>query len=195
MPMASSLRRAVAFVALANLAYFAVEFAVALSIGSVSLFADSTDFLEDTFVNLLIFFALAWSALTRARVGMLLAGVLLAPAIATLWTILAKLAAPAPPEPITLSLTGTGALAINLLCAFVLARHRTGSGSLTKAAYLSARNDALANLGIIAAGLVTLAWVSVWPDIVVGCAIGVMNVDAARSVWRAARDEGKQAQA
>jgi Co/Zn/Cd efflux system component len=31
-----------------NLSYFVVEFAVAVAIGSVSLFADSIDFLEDT---------------------------------------------------------------------------------------------------------------------------------------------------
>ena len=43
-----SLRRVVLAVALLNLGYFGVEFAVALAIGSVSLFADSIDFLEDT---------------------------------------------------------------------------------------------------------------------------------------------------
>jgi hypothetical protein len=48
-------------VALANLAYFFVEFAVAQQIGSVSLVADSIDFLEDTTSALLIFFALRWA--------------------------------------------------------------------------------------------------------------------------------------
>ena len=38
-------------------AYFGIEFAVALAIGSVSLFADSIDFLEDASVNLLILVA------------------------------------------------------------------------------------------------------------------------------------------
>ena len=47
----SGLRRAVALVAVLNLAYFGIEFAVALSIGSVSLFADSIDFLEDASIN------------------------------------------------------------------------------------------------------------------------------------------------
>jgi hypothetical protein len=45
-----------------NLAYSGVEFAVALAIGSVSLLADSIDFLEDAPVNLLIAFALGWTA-------------------------------------------------------------------------------------------------------------------------------------
>lgn len=52
-----------------NLGYFAVEFAVALAIGSVSLFADSIDFLEDAPINFLIFVALGWSVILRARVG------------------------------------------------------------------------------------------------------------------------------
>ena len=53
-----NLRRVVAVVALLNLAYFGVEFAVARAIGSVSLFADSVDFLEDASLNILIALAL-----------------------------------------------------------------------------------------------------------------------------------------
>lgn len=98
-----ALRRAVAVVAALNLAYFGIEFAVALLIGSISLFADA--------------------------------------------------------------------------------------GSLTKAAFLSARNDALANVAIVIAGLVTLRFPSVWPDVIVGLGIAFMNLDAAREVWMTARDE------
>jgi hypothetical protein len=61
------LRRIVGRVALLNLAYFGVEFSVALAIGSVSLFADSIDFLEDTSINFLILIALGWSACTDPR--------------------------------------------------------------------------------------------------------------------------------
>ncbi|MEN2789039.1 cation diffusion facilitator family transporter [Sphingomonas oligophenolica] len=184
------LRRAVLWVAMLNLAYFGIEFAVALDIGSVSLFADSVDFLEDSLVNILILTALGWSARNRARVGMVLAAILLVPGLATLWTAWTKVNLPVPPAPFALSITGTGALAINLFCAFLLARHRHRSGSLTRAAFLSARNDAFANVAIIAAGLVTaFAWRSAWPDIIVGLAIGVMNADAAREVWQAAREE------
>jgi hypothetical protein len=68
------LRRVVAIVAALNLGYFGIEFAVALAIGSVSLFADSVDFLEDASINLLILAALGWEPRMRARVGMVLAG-------------------------------------------------------------------------------------------------------------------------
>lgn len=184
-----NLRRAVLMVALFNLAYFGVEFAVALRIGSVSLFADSVDFLEDTSVNLLIFFGMGWSLKARARLGMGLAGVLMIPALATLWALWMKFNHPIPPEPLPLSLTGLGALAINLTCAFILARFREHSGSLTKAAFLSARNDAIANVAIISTGIVTALTNSVWPDVAVGLAIAAMNAGAAREVWEAAREE------
>ena len=188
------LRGALKWVAGLNLGYFGVEFAVALAIGSVALFADSVDFLEDASVNLLILAALGWSAVARARVGMLLAGLLLVPGIATLWTAYQKLGAPVAPEPGPLTLAGLGALAVNLSCAVMLARHRRGQGSLTRAAFLSARNDALANLAIIGAGLVTaFAWRSAWPDLIVGLAIAALNLDAAREVWEAAREEHKAA--
>jgi Co/Zn/Cd efflux system component len=188
------LRVAVAVVAALNLAYFGIEFAVALGIGSVSLFADSVDFLEDASVNILIAVALGWSAANRARLGMALAGILLVPALATIWTAWTKLNAPTPPEPVWLSLTGLGALAVNLSCALILIRYRGHAGSLTKAAFLSARNDALANIAIVAAGLATSLWPSAWPDLVVGLGIALINADAAREVWTAAREEQRTAQ-
>jgi len=183
------LRRVVVIVALLNLAYFGVEFAVALSIGSVSLFADSVDFLEDASVNVLIAIALGWSVIARARVGMALAGILLIPTLGLVWALWGKVGNPVPPEPFALSLTGGGALLVNLACAFLLVRYRNVSGSLTKAAFLSARNDAYANVAIILAGFATAFTLSIWPDVIVGLGIAAMNIDAAREVWAAAHDE------
>ena len=51
----------------------------------MALFADSIGFLEDTSVNFLILIALGWSARHRSHVGMVLAGILLIPGLATLW--------------------------------------------------------------------------------------------------------------
>lgn len=183
------LRNAVRLVALLNLGYFGIEFAVAVAIGSVSLFADSVDFLEDTSVNFLILVALAWPARRRAKVGMLLAGILLVPSLATLLAAWEKFSAPLPPAAVPLTLAGLGALIVNLSCAFILAKFRHHRGSLTKAAFLSARNDALANVAIIAAGLVTAYTFSVWPDMIVGLGIAAMNAGAAREVWKAAHEE------
>ena len=188
-----SLRQTVLLVALLNLAYFGVEFGVAIAIGSVSLFADSVDFLEDASINLLIAVGLGWSAENLARLGMVLAGVILVPVAATLWTAWQKFSVPVPPQPVPLTLTGAGAFLVNFAAAFLLARFRHHGGSLTRAAFLSARNDVLANVAIVGAGLLTAATLSVWPDLIVGLGIAALNADAARQVVNAARAERKAA--
>ncbi|WP_315738685.1 cation transporter [Bradyrhizobium sp. SZCCHNR1093] len=196
MDATTMVRRAVLAVAVLNLGYFGIEFAVALAIGSVSLFADSVDFLEDASVNILIALALRWSPPRRALLGKVLALILLAPAIAGLWTAGEKFFTPIVPAPLPLTVTGLGALIVNVGCALILARVRDHRGSLTRAAFLSARNDAFANIAIIAVGLVTaFVWPSIWPDLIVGVGIALMNADAAREVWEAAHEEQKTAKA
>lgn len=184
-----SLPRVFVTVALANLLYFAVEFTVARRIGSVSLFADSIDFLEDASLNLLILLSLAWTARNRARLGLLLSFLLLVPAVEFLITAWHKLHLMSAPPASELSLTGLGALFVNFGCALLLARHRHRGGSLTHAAFLSSRNDVAANLGILVAGGLTVFWRSAWPDLLVGIVIAGMNADAAWKVWHFARRE------
>jgi Co/Zn/Cd efflux system component len=184
-----SIRRTVTFVSVLNLIYFGIEFAVAVSIGSVSLFADSIDFLEDTSLNLLVLLGLTWSARNRGRLGMVLPGILLIPGVATVWTAWLKFTAPIAPAPIPLSLAGAGALIVNATCAFLLARFRRHGGSLTRVAFLSARNDTLANIAIILTGVVTSYTLSAWPDLIVGLGIAALNADAAVEVWHAAYKE------
>lgn len=188
-PQMRGFRRAVAWVAALNLAYFGIEFAVALSIGAVSLFADSIDFLEDACVNGLVFVAVLWPPRKRAIAGIALAALLLMPAIATLWTAVDKFLSPGVPAPLPLSLAACGALVVNVSCALLLARFRAAAGSLSRAAFLSARNDAWANLAIIAAAAATHVSPSMWPDLIVGAAIFAMNLGAAREVYEAAQRE------
>ena len=134
----NALRRAVLQVAVLNFAYFFVEFAVARQIGSVSLFADSIDFLEDTSVNFLVLVALGWSARRRASVGVVLAMLLLVPAVAAAWMAWQKFQSPVPPQELALSATGFGALVVNVYCAWLLVRVRNVAGSLSRAAFLKA---------------------------------------------------------
>ena len=155
----------------------------------MSLFADSIDFLEDASINALIVLALAWSASHRAMVSKLLAGIILIPGLATLWMVWQKFTFPIPPAPLPLSLTGAGALLVNFTCALLLVRVRHHGGSLGLAAFLSARNDVLANAAIILAGWVTSYTLLAWPDLIVGLGIAVMNAGAAGEVYKAADKE------
>ena len=190
-----SLRKAVMWVAILNLAYGVVEFTMSRLIGSVSLAADSIDFVEDGLLNILIFFAVAWTLHRRARIGHALALIILVPAAATLVTVVLKVLDPTRPDTIPLTVTGIGALLVNLACAWILVSHRKTGGSLASAAWLSARNDAFANLAILAAAAVALGWRSGWPDIIVGVGIAYINADAGLKVWRAASRERLESKA
>jgi Co/Zn/Cd efflux system component len=186
------LKRTVLFVAILNAAYFLVEFGVARAIGSVALFADSIDFLEDASVNLLVLFAVGLSASWRRIAGLGFVALLMVPSIAAVWTTWQKIMDPAVADPLVLSITALGALIVNSACAVMLARVRHHGGSLSKAAFLSARNDTVANVAIIvAAGLTALA-PSIWPDVIVGLGIAALNAGAAYEVYEAAMGETDQ---
>ena len=183
------MRRTVAIVAALNLIACVVEGVIAWRIGSVALFADAADFLEDFLINTLVLVAAGWPLASRRKASYALAGLILLPAIAALWTAIHRILEGGTPQPLVLGATGAGALVVNLVCAVLLMRLRSGHGSLGRGAWLAARNDALANVLIIAAGAVMLVWASPVPDIVVGLVIAAVNAGAAVEVFREAREE------
>jgi divalent metal cation (Fe/Co/Zn/Cd) transporter len=176
-------------VALANFSYFFVEFSVARHIGSVSLFADSIDFLEDTSVNFLVLVALGWTLRRRASVG--------DGARAAVTGAGHRHGVDGVEQ-----IPGTGAAGRTCLVGHRPRRaHRQRELRIRADARAQfrrqplacrvpvARNDALANIAIIGAGVVTYFWASAWPDLIVGVGIFLLNLDAAREVFEAARRE------
>lgn len=187
--LSNSARRIVGLVALLNGAAAVVEATIAAFIGSVSLFADSADFLEDFLINGLVFCALSWSATSRRKASFGLAALILIPAIAAFGTALYKVFSASVPEPTALTATSVAALAVNLLCAMLLLRLRSGDTALTRGAWLAARNDAVANVLMILAGISTFFWYSMWPDVITGVLMGIINCFAAKEVYEQARAE------
>tara|TARA_B100000035_G_scaffold168270_1_gene143588 strand:+ start:20 stop:625 length:606 start_codon:yes stop_codon:yes gene_type:complete len=187
-----SVRRTLIIVALLNLAYFFIELFAAIKINSVSLFADSIDFLEDTFVNLLILFSFGISSTLRPKLSKILVFVILLPGLTALWATFEQIVRPLPPEAFKLTLVGFGALLTNITCTVILMRFRKKKKSLIKAAFLSARNDVLANLIIITAGIIIMVYPSIWPDLIAGLIIFIINFDAAYKVHQVANSEDKK---
>jgi Co/Zn/Cd efflux system component len=189
---AGRLRRIVLVVAILNLSYFFVEFAVALMAGSVSLLADSVDFLEDTAINLLIFLALGWPLARRAAVGKAMALIILGPAAVAGWEAIQRFYEPLAPDVVPVVLASLGAIAINGTSAGLLASMRHRGGSLSRAAFLSARNDVLVNLAIIVMAIVTLWTGSGWPDLILGCFIMLLALHAGYEVWEVTTNQNQQ---
>lgn len=190
--MIEALKPIVLRVAALNLSYFGIEFYFAQRYNSVALFSDSLDFLEDASVNLLIFLAFSLAVVWRKRLSYLFALLLLLPAVGFFWNAISKLSDPVAPGGTGMSIVGLGALAVNLYCAILLNKFKDIKGGLAKAAYFSARNDAVSNILIIAAGLLTLVWVSPVPDLIAGAVIFFINADSAGDILRAARAEHRE---
>lgn len=181
--------------ALLNFAYFFVEFTVALAAGSVSLLADSVDFLEDTSINLLILLALGWPLARRAAAGKAMALVILGPAAVAGWQAILRFSDPVAPDVVPVVLASLGAIAVNGTSAWLLVSVRHHGGSLSRAAFLSARNDVLVNLSIITMAVVTISTDSGWPDLVLGCFIILLALHAAYEVWEVSEEERLAAKA
>ena len=191
MKFIKSFKKAVLLVAVLNLLYFFIEFMAALNIRSVSLLADSIDFIEDASINFLIFFAISLTLAKKAKVSIILSIIMLSPALTALWAIWQQVLYQEPPRPIELSLVAFGALIVNCLCTLILIRFKNFSGSLTRGAFLSARNDALANIAIILTGIITFFYPSIWPDIVVGIFIAYIRAESALEIFNKAMKELK----
>ena len=191
MKFIKSFKKAVLLVAVLNLLYFFIEFIAALNIRSVSLLADSIDFIEDASINFLIFFAISLTLAKRAKVSIILSIIMLLPGLTALWAVWQQVLYQEPPRPIELSLVAFGALIVNFLCTFILIRFKNFSGSLTRGAFLSARNDVLANIAIILTGIITFFYPSIWPDIVVGIFIAFIRTESALEIFNKAMKEFK----
>ncbi|MEG3614121.1 cation diffusion facilitator family transporter [Isoptericola haloaureus] len=189
------LRRVVAVVAAINFAYFFVEFFVALEAGSVSLLADSVDFLEDTAVNVLILVALGWPLARRAVMGKVMAVIIVGPAVFAAWEAVQRFGAPQAPDVVPLVVASAGAIVVNGTSAWLLSGVRQHGGSLSRAAFLSARNDVLVNVAVIAMGVLTAVTGSGWPDLILGCVIIGLAGRAAWEVWEVSEDERLAARA
>jgi Co/Zn/Cd efflux system component len=181
------LKSAVLWVAILNGLYFFVEFGAGLATHSVSLIADSIDFLEDASLNVLILVGFALAGAARARLGSVLAIIIGVPSLAALIAAVDKVLNPIVPSVQGMSLAAFGALIVNSVAALIVMRVRNHEHSLVTAAWLSARNDVLANVAILAAAGATALVASTWWDVAIGLVIGYLNADAAVKVWRQSR--------
>jgi Co/Zn/Cd efflux system component len=166
-----------------NAAMFLVEVVAGWLAQSSGLIADSLDMLADAFVYGLSLLAVGRPHRTKLRSAHL-SGVFQAVlAAGVLVDVGRRYLTGSSPEPPTMIGVSTLALAANVTCLLLLARHRNG-GAHMKASWIFSTNDVLANLGVIAAGAL-VAWTgSRVPDLVIGTMVALMVLSGA---WRILR--------
>ena len=178
-------RRTLWTVLLINAAMFVVELAFGLRAGSTGLIADSLDMLADAGVYALSLGAVGRSIGQQRQAAVLSGRLQIALATWVLLDVLRRSLLGREPSSALMVAIGALALAANLLCLVLVRRHRQG-GMHMRASVIFSTNDTLANLGVIAAGLL-VAWSgSPIPDLLIGSGISPLALSGGRRILREA---------
>jgi cation diffusion facilitator family transporter len=181
-------RRLLWIVLVLNAGMFAVEAVAGWQAESLALQADALDFLGDSANYAIALFVLtrsvAWRAGSALAKGLAMVGFGGFLLIASLWHVLVGAA----PEAPVMGVIGAMALLVNVVCATLLFRFRTGDANL-RAVWLCSRNDAIGNLAVIAAAGGVFLTGTPWPDLAVGLVLAMLAIGAGSSVIRQARGE------
>lgn len=164
-----------------NALMFLVEGWAGLLAHSTSLLADALDMLGDALVYGFSLFVLARSARWQAGAALAKGGFMLAFGLGVLGEALYKVFHPVMPSVEMMGIIGGIALAANLVCFFLLYRHR-GDNLNMSSTWLCSRNDLIANFGVLLAAGGSYLLVSRWPDIIVGGIIASLFLSSALRV-------------
>ena len=181
-------RRALWLVVILNVGFGLVEIVAGFMADSQALKADALDFLGDGSITFVALLALGWTAGTRSRVALTQGLFLGALGLWVLGMAVWRAMNAAPPEAELMGGVGLAALAVNVIAALLLARFREGDAQ-ARAVWLFSRNDALNNIGVIAAAALVFWLESAWPDILVAAAIAAVFLHSAWEIIRNARGE------
>jgi Co/Zn/Cd efflux system component len=179
---------------LLNATMFVVELAGSQRADSLSLMADAIDFAGDA-LNYGVSLAVLGAALVwRARAAWVKAWTMMGFGAFVLGRALWSLWFGAVPEPLTMGLIGTLALAVNVGVAALLYAYREGDANM-RSVWLCSRNDAIGNLAVMGAALGVAGTGTAWPDLAVAALMATLALQGGLAVRRQARGELRSAAA
>lgn len=176
-------RRVLRLLLAINAAMFLLEIGLGIVAESTGLIADSLDMLADAAVYGVSLYAVGRAAFAQQRAARTSGWLQGALALGVLGEVARR--AWMGSEPVEWLMIGVAALALaaNLACIALLARHRKGGVHL-RASWIFTTNDALANLGVIAAGVLVAVTGSALPDLMIGTMIGILVLSGAVRILR-----------
>ncbi|MDX1950137.1 MAG: cation transporter [Rickettsiales bacterium] len=175
---------------IANAVMFVVQIIASYIAGSVSLLANSLDFLSDA-VNYGISIFVLNKALNEKAKASIFKGVSLG--LVGLWTAFETVhhgLEPNIPKADIMAYISVIALIVNVICAVLLYRFRKGDSN-TKSVWLCSRNDAIGNIAVMVAALGVFSLDSAYPDIIVATILAWLALSASWQIIVSARKELK----
>ena len=173
---------------LINILMFGVELVSSFASGSVSLLADSVDFLGDAGNYAVSLFVLGMATIWRSRAaygkGVVMGAFGVLVLARALWIGLGSHV----PEAQAMGVVSLLALAANGAVAYLLYAFRHGDANM-RSVWLCTRNDMIGNLAVMLAALGVFGTGAGWPDIAVASIMAVLGLSAARDIISRARSE------
>lgn len=174
-------------VLLMNTVMFVIEFGAGIRGDSLSLTGDSLDMLGDALVYATSLYVINKGNKAQAGAALLKGIIMFLFAIGVFARACHQLFTGANPEATLMGTIGVLALLANLLCLYLLTRHRKDNLNMSSV-WLCSRNDIIANTSVLAAaGLVFLTH-SVLPDLAIGLLLAFIFAKSAGKVisqsWR-----------
>jgi Co/Zn/Cd efflux system component len=159
-----------------------------LASDSMSLLADSLDFLGDAANYGISLWVLGLALSIRARASMIKAASM---AVFGIWVLASTVwhaVVGSLPDASAMGVVGTLALIANVSVAILLYRYRSGDSNM-RSVWLCTRNDAIGNLAVLVAALGVFGTGRAWPDLLIAAIMGVLALTSAWQVMRQARSE------
>jgi len=171
-----------------NAAMFVVEISTGIVAESTGLIADSLDMLADAVVYGIGLYAVGRAASAKIGAALVSGYFQIALALIVVLDVSRRAIFGSEPEPGYMVLIGLVALAANVVCLNLIAKHRDG-GVHMRASWIFSKNDVIANVGVVLSGGVVFATGTRWPDLIVGFGIAYLVFRGALAIIADARSE------
>jgi cation diffusion facilitator family transporter len=149
---------------------FLFEFIFSLIADSTGLLADSLDMLADAMVYGIAIYAIGRSALVKANSAMLSGIFQMLLGFGVLFEVIRRFIFGSEPMSLLMIIISLIALTANVICLVLLSKHRDGEVHM-RASWIFSKNDVIANVGVMVAGILVAYSGSSLPDLIIGAII------------------------
>ena len=149
---------------------FVFEFLFGLYAESTGLLADSLDMLADAMVYGSALFVIGKTAMAKANSALLSGVFQMLLGIGVMFEVIRRFLFGSEPISTVMIVISLFALAANIICLVLLNKHKQGEVHM-RATWIFSKNDVIANLGVITAGLLVAYFESAIPDLIIGAII------------------------
>src|SRR3989344_3288013 len=185
-----TLKKVLFLVLFINLGMFFVEVVSGLIAHSNALLADSLDMLGDAFVYGISIAVLSKHPSVRAKGSLVKGAVMLVLGLFVVGENVFKIINPVVPLAETITVIGLLALLANAVSFMLLLKHKAKDLNV-RSAWICSRNDVVANIGVIIAGLLVAKFNSMWPDVTVGLIIACIVIQSSLRIIKESLNHSK----